>query len=311
MVVCLLCAVAAADDRPWAKGIPKAQQDRALAVYKDGNALFEQSEYKEALAKYEEALKDWKHPAIYFNAAVCLDHLDRKVDAFEFVHLALAFGEEPLGSSLYVDALKLQERLSHEVTELEVTCKQEQAKVSLDGKPLVSCPGVGSRHILVRDDHQLVGEKPGFETKSVPIKLEPGPITRLEVELNPLPRGKLVRRWDRILPFEVIIAGGVVALGGIYPTLRGRDWARTWDGEVERACPSGCLTSDAAYKSTLHAKNVADDWGGLGVGLFIGGGAVIAGGVLMIVLNQPHLEKPQVTPVVGPDRLGATFTTRF
>jgi tetratricopeptide (TPR) repeat protein len=81
VVVCLLCAtaVAAPDERPWAKGVSAADQKAALALYDEGNKFFEESEYKEALEKYEQALVHWQHPAIYFNAAVCLHHLDQDV----------------------------------------------------------------------------------------------------------------------------------------------------------------------------------------------------------------------------------------
>ena len=63
---------AIADDKPWAAGVSDADQSAALALYKEGNAFFAQSQFKEALEKFVQALKIWDHPAIRYNAAVCL-----------------------------------------------------------------------------------------------------------------------------------------------------------------------------------------------------------------------------------------------
>ncbi len=39
------------DDKPWAAGVSVANQKQALALYREGNAFFEQSQYKDALPK--------------------------------------------------------------------------------------------------------------------------------------------------------------------------------------------------------------------------------------------------------------------
>ena len=44
--------VATADDKPWAVGVSKADQDAALALYKEGNEFFAQDKFKDALEKY-------------------------------------------------------------------------------------------------------------------------------------------------------------------------------------------------------------------------------------------------------------------
>ena len=56
--------------KPWAAGVPEPEQEIALAIYKEGNAEFEQARYQQALEKYREAIKHWEHPAIRFNMVV-------------------------------------------------------------------------------------------------------------------------------------------------------------------------------------------------------------------------------------------------
>jgi tetratricopeptide (TPR) repeat protein len=69
--------VAHAEDKPWAAGVSAEAQSAALELYRQGNEMFEQARYLEALAKYEVALRSWDHPSIRYNAAVCLINLGR------------------------------------------------------------------------------------------------------------------------------------------------------------------------------------------------------------------------------------------
>lgn len=57
------------EERPWAKGVPKAKQDAAIALFAEGTELFKNSFFVRAVEKYREAIKQWDHPAIHFNLA--------------------------------------------------------------------------------------------------------------------------------------------------------------------------------------------------------------------------------------------------
>ena len=82
-------------ERPWAIGVPESAQKTALALFEDGNRLFETSQHLPALAKYREALKVWDHPAIRYNAAVALIDLDQPLAANENLERALKYGAPP------------------------------------------------------------------------------------------------------------------------------------------------------------------------------------------------------------------------
>src|ERR1041385_358969 len=79
-------------ETPWAKGVSKGKQKKALEVFKEGNALFEEGKYTEALAVYEQALKVWDHPNIQFNLAVCLFNIRQPLAAWDHLDSALRFG---------------------------------------------------------------------------------------------------------------------------------------------------------------------------------------------------------------------------
>src|SRR5262245_25248836 len=83
------------EKRPWADGVAAAAQARALAIYEEGNALFGENQFAQALVKYREGLAIWDHPMIRHNIAICLLELDQPVEALEHLEKALAFGQGP------------------------------------------------------------------------------------------------------------------------------------------------------------------------------------------------------------------------
>ena len=91
---------------PWSRGVPEAAQKRALQLFQEGNAFFEQEKYTEAVAKYERALSDWDNPSIRFNMALCLIAMRQPLLAWDHLQQALRFGEAPLGKHLYAEAMR-------------------------------------------------------------------------------------------------------------------------------------------------------------------------------------------------------------
>jgi len=135
-------------ERPWAENIPSAQQEQALLLFGEANKLFEDSQHLAALAKYREALKVWDHPAIRYNAAVALIHLDQPLNAYENLEPALRYGEAPLGPETYQQALTYRKLLLGQLAELKVTCAEQRAEVMLDGQSLFVGPGEAARRLL-------------------------------------------------------------------------------------------------------------------------------------------------------------------
>lgn len=315
-VVAWLTPAALADDKPWAQGVSEADQKAALELYKQGNASFEQSEYKAALEKYTQALAKWDHPAVRYNAAVCLFNLDRPVEAYEYLVAALRFGEPPLGKDLFAQANNYMKLLSSQVGELEVRCAQDHAKVTLDGQPLVDCPNKASRHLLAKDPHQLVAIKDGYKTETREVRIAPGKTSTLVIELHPVESaGHLVRRMPRWLPWAIGATGVAVAAVGVPFWSKGSSGYSDYDNACRTAANdngrSYCFQSELSA-SVVSARNDAPGNIHIAAGAFIAGGAIFATGVALVIWNSPHLERaPVVAPSVGPDHAGVTVVGRW
>lgn len=288
-----------ADDKPWEIGVPADKQDAALALYKEGNAFFAQDQFKDALAKYVQALAIWDHPAIRYNAAVCLINLDRPVEAYEDLEAALRFGEPPLGNDLYKQGLSYQKLLTGRIADLTISPKQD-AKITLDGQPMPS--GTVNRHVLT-GDHQVVAEKPGYQTETRPVHVNAGDHVTVVIELHPIDHRVLARRYPRWLPWTVIGAGAVIAAVGLPMLELSSNAYADYDRGVSAACSVGCPPAPlpSSVSTDLSHGKLFDT---LAISGFAVGGALIASGVALVVLNQPRL----VTPMVGGDTVGLALS---
>jgi tetratricopeptide (TPR) repeat protein len=303
-----------ADDKPWAEGVSAEAQAKALELYRQGNEQFEQARYLEALAKYEVALKAWDHPSIRYNAAVCLINLGRAEEAYENLMAALRFGGEPLSPELQRQAKTYEALLVAQLAELEVQCREPDAKVMLDGNPLLDCPGTQARKLRA-GRHQVVAQKPGYETDSRAVELAPGKKTTLVLELQVITaKGRLERRWPRWLPWTVL-AGGVAVGGAAVPLyLKAQDDWDAWDDQLTTYCPDGCdpSTLDENQRARLDDLDGTRHRSSAIAYTAIGVGAVgIAAGFTLVLLNQPRLVGTAVQPQVGKDHASLSIVGRW
>jgi hypothetical protein len=308
LVLALASRLAHADDKPWAAGVSDQEQAAALAMYREGNTEFEESRYKQALVKYEEAIKHWDHPAIRFNMAVALVNLDQPLEAYESLELAMKFGAAPLGADGFAQAVTYKKLLDGQLTHLRVTCDSDGAEVTLDGKPFLKCKGEAAR-LLLPGEHQVVASKPGYLTDNSPLVLVPGKEHVHVVKLAPLST-KLERRWPSSRPWILVGAGAGAALLGAVFELQSRSGYEAYDNYIASECPSGCGPNmptttgkplSSGQKDTAHLENIA------GVSLMVAGGVTMAAGFVGVYLNIPRPVTEHM-PVVTPAPGGATAT---
>jgi len=308
-------ATADEPDKPWAKGVSKGNQKKAFEVFKEGNALFEEGKYTEALAVYEQALKLWDHPNIQFNLAVCLFNIRQPLAAWDHLESALRFGEAPLGKRLFEEAQTYKALLESSLARLEVKNEQNIADVMLDGKQLVFRTGAKTIHLLA-GPHQLVASADGYETQSKALNLPAGQLSHETIELEPAKvkvkveqvRVNYERRWSWWLPWSLEGGGVAVALIGTGVYLSARSDMKAYDSALKAQCATGCKPSE--IPASLGAKRTsAESKGSIAIGLWALGGAVAVGGGVMAVLNRPREieRKPQVTAVVTPDYFGVAL----
>lgn len=294
LALVLLCGIAVAEDKPWAKDVPQAQQDSAFALYEEANKLFADGEYKRALEKYEAAIAQWDHPSIRYNLAVCLINLDRPVEAYQNLQQALRFGEAPLGAALYNEGLNYQKLLSKQVAEVEITSKEQGARVSLDGKPLTLIDGRATTMVAVQEPHEVIASKPGYQTLRQPLdRLPAGKKTTIELKLQRLETG----RWK---PWAVIAGGAVVAGAGGYVYGLARSDIDAYEKAIETKCPCASdvdLGADADLPDRARTKEIA------AYSMFAIGGVTLATGVVMLVRGRGT----SVAPVMTKDSAGVSF----
>lgn len=275
--------------RPWGDGVSPDAQTRALEIYNEGNALFGDNQFVAALAKYREALTHWDHPRIRYNIAICLMELDQPVDALENLEAALKYGDAPFDAQAYTQAQRDLKSLHRQVAELAVSCSEQGAEVTLDGRPLFTAPGEKKLR-LVPGPHALVVTKRGFATESRSLVLLPGKVDTETVALVPLrPVVVMQRRWAPWKPWAVVGAGAAVALIGVPVRLRATDDIGNYNAYVNAQCPQGCAIDELpAGIRDLPQRSRTENI--LGIGLMAAGGAAVVTGVVLVILNLPHQE---------------------
>ena len=314
-IACAARVAAAAPAKPWAEGVPAGEQQQALALYEKGNGYFAQDQFAEALAQYRDALRHWDHPAIRYNAAVCEIDLGRDVDAYDDLTAAIRFGADPIGADHFAQAKTYLRLLDGKLGELVVTSDQAGAEIRLDGQRLLTGPGTVTRRVTV-GEHQLVGEKPHFQTETRTVHVEPAKQTAIAIALAPVvaPR-RLVRRWATWKPWAVVAGGAVVAALSIPLWHAARTHDDSYDGFVAacaaRHAPDLHCPDSEIPGSVSDLKSRADLEGKAEIAAFVAGGALVAAGVAMLVWNQPHLEGAAIAPALGPDHVGVTLVGRW
>ena len=154
-----------------------APNQRATERYQEGNAEFADAHFAQALAKYEEAIRNGDHPGIRFNMALCLMYLNRLVEARDNLERSLAHGAGPLGRDVYDRAQASRKLLESRLARVEIACQAPGAEVTLDGKLVLKAPGTVGRFVLP-GEHQVVVGKAGFQTMSRRVDLAAGkPVT--------------------------------------------------------------------------------------------------------------------------------------
>jgi hypothetical protein len=295
-------------DKPWEVGIKQEQRDKANAAFAEGNQLFAQQAHQAALEKYQEAIKYWDHPLIRFNMAVTLIRLDRILEAADSIEAALRFGAAPFTEDHYQQALDYQKLINNNIGTLEVTCKQSDVHVVIDGKPWFTCPGTQKKRVTP-GEHFVVGDKPEFATESRRIVVAGGAITSHKLELRSFDAVvKYEYPTPRWIPWTVTGSGVALALGGLAFYLVGRDQMNKFESDFATQCPGGCSLSDEPLLA--DARDSAKLKGKIGGVMMVAGGAVAIGGVVWLVMNRPKRVLPQmeVAPTDGGMRAAVGWT---
>lgn len=313
LIAALLAASPAlAAPPPWADGVPEATQDKANAIYEEGNTLFAQQAHAPALEKYRAAIALWDHPRIRFNLAVTLIRLDRPLEAADELEKALRFGDAPFDKALYQQALDYQALLKGRVGYVEATCAKAGAKATLDGKPWFDCPGT-QRVRVMAGEHIVEGKLEGWvPATSGRVVVGGGSSAKVDIAMKSIESAVVIKyRYPRWIPFTITGTGLAVGIGGLFAYLSGRSQMNTFEDEFASTCPMGCEADLSApnHKLLRDLRDGAELKGSIGIGLMIGGGAVTIAGAVMVIMNRGSKELPRLD--VAPTDGGMTASTTF
>ncbi len=296
-------APTSSEPTPWAQGVPQDVQDKASALYEEGNALFAQQAHAPALDKYKAAIALWDHPLIRFNMAVTEIRLERILEAADDLEKALAYGDKPFKPELYQQALDYQALVKNQVGVIEVSCELAGAQVSLDGKPWFVCPGTKQMRVLA-GEHTIVTEKAGYLTASRNVVAKGGESAKHDVTLVPLESAVVLkypyRRW---IPWTMTGVGLAVGLGGLGTWVLGKNQMDQFEAEFSTQCQNGCEPGLTApeHASLAALRDGAELKGQIGIAMMGVGGAVAVTGVVLAILNRPERVLPnvEVAPKAG------------
>ena len=243
--------------------------------------------HKDALEKYQAAVAAWDHPAIRFNIVRCLILIDRPVEASENLALALKYGAEPLEDQVYREALSYQKLLANQIADVEIVCTEPGAKVSLDGVPLMNCPGKEKRRVAP-GQHGVVAVKDGYLTKQMEIVVVGGKVEAVDIAMVPLASAaKLVHRWPGWIPW--LVFGGGLAVAGVGGLI---EWDASqamsdYDKRVANSCAIvGCTAEMLEAEGLTDLKHSAEMRDKIGISVAAIGAASAVAGVVMLVMNR-------------------------
>ena len=293
-----LAGSAFAED-PWTAGVTAEQKQTARALLDAGNTLFLAHNYAGALDKYRQALAVWDHPAIRFNVVRCLIQLDRTAEAVDNLKLALKYGAAPLEEAVYNEALAYEKLLANQIGDLDVRCTQAGVEVTLDGQPLLACPGSQTRRVTP-GHHQLVGSKNGFLTKSSDIVVVGGQRAEADVSLVAMSAAAITHRWAQWKPWVVIGSGlVVVGVGGLLEYQASVDMS-SYDHELALLCAdTGCDANRPIPANVADEKTRARHESEIAIGVMSAGAAAAAIGGVLLYMNRGMAIYPSVEAMPG------------
>lgn len=315
------------DERPWAEGVPEADQERARRIFAEANRSMKDGLFAQAAAGYRETLAIWDHAGAHYNLGLALISLDQPIEAYESFGRALRHGPVPLqGKDKYEQAQRYREMLEKQLSRIEIACDEAGAEVTLDGEHVFTGPG--KYEAMVRPGgHQLVATKRGRIPATEQAVLGPGEHGRYALILALPASVDAERRWATWKPWAVVGASALVLAGaGWLDYDSSRDFDR-FDREFDALCAAGCPDDElpGALRDRLRRTELEQRLGQ--VAYAVGGAALITGTVL-VYMNRERLVRrggterevrerearavePALVPMLGPDLAGVQAELRF
>lgn len=302
------------EGRPWAEGVAPAEQQTAIRLFSEGNALLNDSLFPKAVETYRAALEHWKHPAIYYNLSLALMPLRKPLEMYEALQESMKFGAAPLDEDRFERAKNFLSVLENQIARIEISTDLAGVEVSMDGKVLFKGPGKWEGAVLV-GEHNIVATKGGYLTRQYQKFLGAGAKESINVELYTVDDLTFERRkFAAWIPYAVMGGGAVIGVVGGLLHSGAISRYDEFDAAIE-AC-GGCEPPAAA----ANKRDSADTMQAVAITSYVVGiGAVLTGATLAYInraesyrLEPEELERRlQVSPMVSRDTAGVTASFKF
>jgi tetratricopeptide (TPR) repeat protein len=155
---------------------------KAKELFGAGQKLYQQGQYAEAIARFEEAYSAKPHPVIYFNIGRCYEELGRTGEALKAYKTYLRLSPEAKDRNQVAESIANLERKLREkgLQQLTVVAEPAGAAIEIDGKPL----GVSPLTVdLTTGDHRLAVTLAGYDRIERTITMTLGQASELNVTL--------------------------------------------------------------------------------------------------------------------------------
>jgi hypothetical protein len=281
--------------RPWARGVSPADQAAAATLFQEGNAQLENSLFLNAIERYEQALKLWGHPAIHYNMALALVHLNEPLKLHEHLTKALHYDGQPLDAAKIArmqDLLRLVER---QLVRVRISCDVPGASVRMNGKELFVAPGRHEAWVLP-DDYTFTIVKEGYPPNERKRTAGAGEEVALDYRLYTQEEmTRYHRPWPAWRPWAVVGIGVALTGSGLLLHNMATDKYRSFDAAVTHCSRTnnnrGCLPTP----EMLNEQSRGNTFQNAALGAFSVGGATLALGVTLAYFNRLQAE------VISPD----------
>ena len=302
---------------PWAVGVRPEEQDRARALFGEANRLVQIASVAAAVGKYKQALRYWDHPMIRYNLATVLTEMERLIEAYEHIVLALRHGEEPLGAANYKRAVRDHRALKARLVSVAIRCAHDGVQITLNDKSILDGPGQAGE--LIRPgEHKLVVKR-GESTVAMS-KYPFWPDRHYDIHVDPV---RVTRRhWRRWIPWAVLGAGAGLSMAGGFLHWRAERNFDAFDDKIGQLCPDGCKP-DMVPSDVDALENRAEIQNRSAGVLYVLGGGLATTGAVLLYFNRPRRigrdafeirERPfdvRIAPVASARVLGITAGGTF
>jgi len=235
---------------------------------------------------------------------------------------AMAYGSAPIDEDKFRRAKDLKTLVEKQLANIEYSCDIPGSTVVFDGKEVFTGPGTW-KQLIPAGEHAVLVRAEGYVASQANLKIAGGETVKQECQL--FTEGQLLREKRLMpgwIPFSIGGTGLAIIGGGVLLHLSAKSTFADYDKGVKE-CAAGDPTGGCAMPPAglFDKKSSAELKQNVAIGLYAVGGAALAAGVTLVVLNRPTTYRVdpkeidgtafQLTPVVGPGLTGIAASGRF